>query len=67
MKLDKWKVQPVRRPKRRRRGDDVQVESLIATQDEKRVVLHRVERTLPNGKKETFIIKVSPKEMKIDH
>ena len=67
MKLDDWNVQPVRRSKRSRRGDEVQVHSIVATNDNKRVILHRVERTLPNGKKEVFLIKASPREMKIDH
>lgn len=70
MKVHDWNMQPVRKTRREKPQpgkEDLQVHTIVATKNHKRVMLHRVERTLPNGKKEVFIIKASPKEMGIDH
>ncbi len=70
MKVQDWNMQPVRKTRREKPQpgkEDLQVHTIVATKNHQRVMLHRVERTLPNGKKEVFIIKASPKEMGIDH
>ena len=48
-------------------ADDIRVETVVATKDNQRVVLHRVVKTNPDGSEEVFIIKASPKILSTDH
>jgi len=65
MKVGDWEMKPMRR--RRPAGgkeplaDDVRVETLVAYRENKRVLLHRVVKTHPDGHEEVFIIKAVPR------
>jgi hypothetical protein len=48
-------------------SEDIKVETVVATKDDKRVVLHRVVKKNPDGTEEVFIIKASPKILNTDH
>jgi hypothetical protein len=48
-------------------SDDIKVETVVATKDNRRVVLHRVVKKNPDGTEEVFIIKASPKILNTDH
>ena len=48
-------------------SDDIRVETVVATKENQRVVLHRVVKTNPDGSEEVFIIKASPKILSTDH
>jgi len=67
MKIGNWNVTSLTDDKKFRANDPVKVSSMVAYQDNKRVVLHRVEKTNEDGTKEVFIIKASPKILGTDH
>ena len=67
MKVGGWKMMPLTSSKRSRITDPIKVSSIIAYKDDKRVVLHRVEKTNEDGSTEVFIIKASPKILGTDH
>ena len=73
MKLEDWKLQPVKKSGSRKgavtttTSDGIKVQTMVATKNNRKVILHRVEKTLPNGKKEIFIIKASAKDLEINH
>jgi len=67
MKVGSWNMMPLTSNKRSRNTDPIKVSSIIAYKDDKRVVLHRVEKTNEDGSTEVFIIKASPKILKTDH
>ena len=48
-------------------SDDIRVETVVATKDNKRVVLHRVVKRNPDGSEEVFIIKATPKILNTEH
>ena len=67
MKVGGWNMMPLTSARRSRNTDPIKVSSIIAYKDEKRVVLHRVEKTNEDGTREVFIIKASPKILSTDH
>lgn len=67
MKLSGWKMKPLDMQKKQRATDPIKVKSMVAYNDTQRIVLHRVEKTNPDGTKEVFIIKASPKILDTDH
>ena len=67
MKVGGWNMLPLTSSKRSRTTDPIKVNSIIAYQDDKRVVLHRVEKQNEDGSTEVFIIKASPKALSTDH
>lgn len=67
MKIGNWNVTSLTSDKKSRATDPVKVSSMVAYQDNKRVVLHRVEKTNEDGTREVFIIKASPKILDTDH
>lgn len=67
MKVGGWNMLPLTSGRRSRTTDPIKVNSIIAYQDDKRVVLHRVEKVNEDGTTEVFIIKASPKVLKTDH
>ena len=67
MKVGKWDMIPLAGRKRRGRTDDLKVESLVAIHDDRRVLLHRVEKRKDDGTTEVFIIKASSRDLKTDH
>jgi len=48
-------------------ADDIRVDTVVATKDHTRVVLHRIVKKNPDGSEEVFIIKASPKILSTDH
>ena len=71
MKIQGWNMKPVV-PKGWNEmdgplSDDIKVETVVATKDNRRVVLHRVVKKNPDGTEEVFIIKASPKILNTDH
>jgi hypothetical protein len=71
MKLEGWNVKPLK-PKVAPTADDpladdILVNTIVATKDGKRVLLHRVKKINPDGSEEVFIIKASPKILSTDH
>ena len=48
-------------------SDDIKVETVVATKDNKRIVLHRVVKKNPDGSEEVFIIKASPRILNTNH
>ena len=71
MKLEGWNVKPLK-PKvvptaDDPLADDILVNTIVATKDGKRVLLHRVKKINPDGSEEVFIIKASPKILSTDH
>ena len=71
MKIQGWKMKPIApRGWAELEGpisDDIKVSTVVATKDGKRVVLHRVVKTNPDGSEEVFIIKASPKILSTSH
>lgn len=57
MKVGDWKMMPLTSTRKSRTTDPIKVNSIIAYKDNKRVVLHRIEKTADDGSKEVFIIK----------
>ena len=48
-------------------ADDIYVSTIVASKNNKQVVLHRVTKVNPDGSEEVFIIKASPKILSTDH
>ena len=67
MKVSGWKMKPLDPQRRSRATDPIKVKSMVAYRDNQRIVLHRVEKTNPDGSREVFIIKASPKILATDH
>ena len=67
MRVGNWDMIPLTERKRKGRKDDIKVRSLVAIQNNKRVVLHRVEKIKDDGSMEVFIIKASAKDLGTDH
>lgn len=72
MKIQDWNVKPLK-PKARSAdpdeplAEDIFVSTIVATKDNKQVLLHRVTKVNPDGTEEVFIIKASPKILNTDH
>lgn len=71
MKIQGWNMKPIA-PKGWTEADgplsdDIRVETVVATKDNKRVVLHRVVKRNPDGSEEVFIIKATPKILSTEH
>lgn len=66
MKVGDWEMRPMRRRRPAEPGeplaDDIRVETLVAWKDDRRVLLHRVIKTHPDGRQEVFVIKAVPME-----
>ena len=65
MKIQDWKLKPLkpRMPAAHEDeplADDIFVSTIVATRDDRQVVLHRVTKVNPDGSEEVFIIKASP-------
>jgi hypothetical protein len=72
MKLQDWNVKPLKprvaqESKDEPLADDIYVNTIVATKDNKRVLLHRVVKLNPDGSEEVFIIKASPKIIETNH
>jgi hypothetical protein len=67
MKVGKWDMLPLSPRKRKGAKDKVKVDTMVAIQEGKRVMVHRVEKRKDDGTAEVFIIKASPKDLEIDH
>ena len=72
MKLQDWNVKPLKprvpqESKDEPLADDIYVNTIVATKDNQRVLLHRVVKLNPDGTEEVFIIKASPKIIATDH
>jgi len=72
MKLEGWNVKPLK-PRVSQESadeplaDDIYVNTIVAVKDNKRILLHRVVKTNPDGSEEVFIIKASPKIVETNH
>jgi hypothetical protein len=72
MKIQDWNLKPLK-PKvapvseDEPLSDDIFVSTIVATRDNTQVLLHRVTKVNPDGTRETFIIKTSPKIQSTDH
>jgi len=71
MKIQGWNMRPIA-PKGWTDvdgplADDIRVETVVATKDNKRVVLHRVVKRNPDGSEEIFIIKATPQILNTEH
>ena len=71
MKLQGWNVRPLKLKivptKDDPLSEDILVNTIVATKDGKRILLHRVVKTNPDGTEEVFIIKASPKTLATNH
>jgi len=71
MKIQGWNMKSLEpkewTPEDGNLSEDIQTTSFVAVKDNKRVVLHRVVKTNPDGTEEVFIIKASPKVLGTDH
>jgi hypothetical protein len=72
MKIQDWNLKPLKPRTAPTATDeplaeDIFVSSIVAMQDNKRVVLHRVTKLNPDGTEEVFIIKASPKILSTNH
>jgi hypothetical protein len=67
MKISGWKMMPLNDQRKGRASDPIRVKSMVAYHNNRRVVLHRVEKVNPDGTREVFIIKASPKILSTDH
>jgi hypothetical protein len=72
MKLQDWNVKPLKprlqpESKDEPLADDIFVNTIVATKDDKRILLHRVVKVNPDGSEEVFIIKASPKILDTNH
>jgi hypothetical protein len=72
MKLRDWSLKPLKPrvsadQKDEPLSEDIFVRSMVATKDNKRVLLHRVVKRNPDGTEEVFIIKASPKILETNH
>ncbi len=71
MKIQGWNMKPIA-PKGWTEADgplseDIRVETVVATKDNKRVVLHRVVKRNADGTEEVFIIKATPQILSTEH
>ena len=72
MKIQDWNLKPLK-PRLTEEtadeplADDIYVNTIVATKDNKRVLLHRVVKVNPDGSEEVFIIKASPKIIETNH
>lgn len=72
MKIQDWKLKPLKLQMPQAGGDepladDIFVSTIVATRDNKQVILHRVTKVNPDGSEEVFIIKASPKILATNH
>ncbi|HYV86372.1 MAG TPA: hypothetical protein VFB49_10700 [Patescibacteria group bacterium] len=72
MKIQDWSLKPLKPkgmlvPADEPLADDIFVSTIVATRDNKQVVLHRVTKVNPDGSEEVFIIKASPKILATNH
>lgn len=67
MKVGDWNMTPITTGRKSRATDPIKVDSVVAYKDNKRIVLHRVEKVNEDGTREVFIIKASPKILGTDH
>lgn len=66
MKVGDWDMIPLQERRKKGRKEDIQVRTMMAIHDDRRVLLHRVEKRNPDGTSEVFIIKANP-EPSTDH
>jgi len=72
MKIQDWNLKPLKPRLAEESSDeplaeDIYVNTIVATKDNKRVLLHRVVKVNPDGSEEVFIIKASPKIIETNH
>ena len=67
MKVGKWNMLPLSPRKRKGAKDKVKIDTMVAIQKGKRVLVHRVEKRKDDGTAEVFIIKASPSDLEINH
>ena len=67
MRVGKWDMISLNEKRQKGRKDDIKVRSMVAIQDNRRVLLHRVEKRKKDGSTEVFIIKAVGSEQEIDH
>ena len=67
MKVGDWDMISLPRRKQTGRKDQIKVDTLVAIQDDERVLLHRVEKLKDDGTTEVFIIKAAPGDLETDH
>ena len=67
MKVGDWDMLPLPPRKRKSLKNRIKVDTMVAIQKGKRVLVHRVEKRLEDGTAEVFIIKVSPSGTETDH
>ena len=72
MRIQDWKLKPLKprmppAPADEPLAEDIFVSTIVATRDNKEVVLHRVTKVNPDGSEEVFIIKASPKILATNH
>jgi len=72
MKIQDWSLKPLKPkgapvPSDEPLADDIYVSTIVASKNNKQVVLHRVTKVNPDGSEEVFIIKASPKILSTDH
>lgn len=72
MKIEDWRLKPLKPrvptlAEDEPLADDIFVSTIVATRDNKQVVLHRVTKVNPDGSEEVFIIKASPKILATNH
>jgi hypothetical protein len=67
MKVGKWDMIPLAERRRKGRNNDIKIRSMVAIQENRRVLLHRVEKRKQDGTTEVFIIKASAEGLETDH
>lgn len=67
MKVGKWNMLPLSPRTRKGAKDKVKVDTMVAIQEGKRILVHRVEKRKEDGTAEVFIIRASPADLEIDH
>jgi hypothetical protein len=72
MKIQDWNLKPLKPksapvPTDEPLAEDIFVSTIVASRDNKQVVLHRVTKVNPDGSEEVFIIKASPKILATNH
>ena len=67
MRVGKWDMIPLAGRKRKGGKNDIRVRSMVAIQENRRVLLHRVEKRRPDGSTEVFIIKAAGGDQETDH
>ena len=66
MKVGKWDMIPLADRRKKGRKNDIKVRSMVAIHEDRRVLLHRVEKRNPDGTTEVFIIKAAS-DLDTDH